>query len=437
MDKLRVLFIANNHPDLQVGGAEVFSYELFKAMKASREVEPVFLARTTASGYTHRARTPFRSVNDDPNEILWLVQEYDPLFITSPAKEQYTIHFDNLLKNYRPDVVHIQHTIGLGVDLIRQIKNTLPNTVVVYTLHEMLPICHADGHMVRTRDDSLCHAASPVRCHECFPQITAQQFFLRERFLKAQFDLVDLFLSPSQFLVTRFLEWGISPDRIRFIENGRVIRRAEATDEVPKLSRFGFFGQLSHHKGILVLLEAIKHLRAKGKKNIQLELNGSNLDLQTESFRKKFTSLLEDCGPQVMFRGKYTQAELADRMRSIAWVVIPSIWWENSPMVIQEATMHGRPVIATGIGGMAEKVRHEVDGLHFGCGDVADLAKTLKRAASDRDLWQNLRDNARPIFTMQHAIEAHISIYRSLRGERPALRLEHYANATIPTAPAG
>ena len=46
------------------------------------------------------------------------------------------------------------------------------------------------------------------------------------------------------------------------------------------------------------------------------------------------------------------------------YVVVPSIWWENSPVVIQEAYAARRPVICSGIGGMAEKVIDGVTGLH-------------------------------------------------------------------------
>ena len=62
-------------------------------------------------------------------------------------------------------------------------------------------------------------------------------------------------------------------------------------------------------------------------------------------------------------------------MAEIDWVVVPSIWWENSPLVIQEAFLHGRPVICSDIGGMAEKVEHEVNGLHFRVGDHAALGR--------------------------------------------------------------
>jgi glycosyltransferase involved in cell wall biosynthesis len=108
-------------------------------------------------------------------------------------------------------------------------------------------------------------------------------------------------------------------------------------------------------------------------------------------------------------------------MRDVAWVVVPSVWWENSPMVIQEAYMYGRPVICSGVGGMAEKVRDGVDGLHFRVEDAGDLAAKLQTAAGSPDLWQQLHANVRPVYSMAQAVADHGAIYRSLlerSGER-------------------
>jgi glycosyltransferase involved in cell wall biosynthesis len=69
-------------------------------------------------------------------------------------------------------------------------------------------------------------------------------------------------------------------------------------------------------------------------------------------------------------------------MQTVGWVVVPSIWWENSPVVIQEAMRAGTPLVVSDIGGMAEKVRPGVDGLHFTRGSVQDLARVMKVAAS-------------------------------------------------------
>ncbi len=80
--------------------------------------------------------------------------------------------------------------------------------------------------------------------------------------------------------------------------------------------------------------------------------------------------------------GRYDRTRVAgELMAEVDWVIVPSIWWENSPLVIQEAFTYGRPVICSGIGGMAEKVTDGVNGLHFRVGDPRSLAETMRRAA--------------------------------------------------------
>jgi hypothetical protein len=74
-------------------------------------------------------------------------------------------------------------------------------------------------------------------------------------------------------------------------------------------------------------------------------------------------------------------------MADVDWVVVPSIWYENAPLVIQEAFQHGKPVICSDIGGMAEAVTDGVDGLHFRAGSAGALSDTLLRAATTPGLW--------------------------------------------------
>jgi glycosyltransferase involved in cell wall biosynthesis len=95
------------------------------------------------------------------------------------------------------------------------------------------------------------------------------------------------------------------------------------------------------------------------------------------------------------------------------WVVVPSVWWENAPLVIQEAFRHRRPVICSGIGGMAEAVRDGVDGLHARPGDAADLARVLRRAMETPGLWDHLAAAAPTVPDMADAVAAHRAIYRT------------------------
>ena len=106
-----------------------------------------------------------------------------------------------------------------------------------------------------------------------------------------------------------------------------------------------------------------------------LWLHGANLELQTQEFQDEFAALHEPLRGRVTFRGPYDHDELPKLMADLHWVVVPSIWWENSPLVIQEAFFHRRPIICSDVGGMAEKVSDGVDGMHFRVGDAYSLAQ--------------------------------------------------------------
>src|SRR3712207_5830979 len=112
--------------------------------------------------------------------------------------------------------------------------------------------------------------------------------------------------------------------------------------------------------------------------------------------------------------GSYTRAEVPELMAKTDWVVVPSIWWENSPLVIQEAFQHGRPVICSDIGGMAEKGRDGVDGLHFRRGDAEHLAEVMRRAATTPGLWDQLADGIPEVHPMGRHVANMTTLYREL-----------------------
>lgn len=415
MAKQRVLYISHGHPNIMAGGAEVYAYELYKGMQQSDKWEPFFLAYAKMAPHLG---VPFRSIGDDPNQTLMTGGGYDYFYGALPNKDTYTRYFRDYLMKVRPQVVHFQHTLHLGYQMIQEVRRTLPDTKIVYTLHEYLPICNANGQMVRTRNADRCREASPQRCHECFPKKTPQQFFLREKFVRSHFALVDKFHAPSKFLMERYVDWGIPRDKILFLEYGRQVQKPVPHRKVIKgkpRNRFGFFGQLNKYKGILPLLQAMEILANREFEDVSLTVNGANLEIQPPPFPEQFKSLVERAGNLVNIAGPYQNEELDDRMESCDWVIIPSVWWENSPLVIQEAFMHKRPILVSNIGGMAEKVTDNVDGLHFQCGNPADLADTIERAATDPDLWERLVKGIRPVFEMADAVIEHEGLYSQLQ----------------------
>lgn len=446
MSKRTVLYVCHNHPSVRPGGAEAYALELHEAMKASPSFTPVLLAKggppVGPIGQQHRG-TCFAPVGTDADQYFFYTDGYEFDFFqgTITGKDFYTKHFRTFLEAYRPDVVHFQHTLFMGFDMIREVRNTLPNAAIVYTLHEYLPICYRNGQMVRTvNDEELCTKESPRRCHECFRDIPPQAFFLRKRFVQSHFELVDRFIAPSRFLLERYVDWGITRERIRFEEYGRLpIDQVAPADDPPVRNRLAFFGQLSAFKGVDVLLEAMRivaqdnEMREPDRRRPfalamlspsdaprhavarpHLTIHGANLDLQHGQFQQRFHDLLAATAPAVTFVGKYDHSQLPSLMRNVDWVVVPSIWWENSPLVIQEAFAHQRPVICSDIGGMAEKVQAGVSGLHFRARDPKSLAEVIHTAVSTEGLWERLRAGIPPVYDMERHVKELTVLYEDL-----------------------
>ena len=435
MAKRKVLYISHNHPAVRPGGAETYALELHEAIRDSENYEPFFLAKGGApisnTNRPHEGTLLGSADASDANQYFFYNNcgDYDWFLGTSPNKDHHVKFLREFLRAVQPDVVHFQHTLFFGYDMIREVRNTLPNAPIIYTLHEYLPICHRNGQMMRTPDDERCMESSPRRCHECFPAYTPQAFFMRKRFALSQFALVDRFLAPSHFLRQRYIDWGLPADAIEFEEYGRhVPASAPQRDADGPRNRIGFFGQFTFFKGPQVLLKAMALLAentsrprsAKTSTDVHCWLHGANLELQPGSFQNEFRALTEATRANTTLAGRYQPGDIGRLMQQVDWVVIPSIWWENSPLVIQEAFMHGRPVICSDIGGMAEKVTDGVDGLHFRAGDPQRLAETIRRATGTPGLWEKLRAGIKPVYPIRQSAEKLTALYDRLIEKRIA-----------------
>jgi glycosyltransferase involved in cell wall biosynthesis len=423
---MKVLFVTHGHPAIRPGGAEGYAFELYQALSERPDFEPIFLARAarpdTELSPRHRDAV-IASATTEPNQYLMYTDRasWDALFERRPEKSMLTNDFRDFLLAQRPDVIHFQHTWQIGYDAIRVARNTLPDAAILYTLHDFIPICHHNGQMVRTKGNQLCRKGSPRRCHECFPWISPAKFFVRERFIKSQFELVDRFIAPSQTLRERYIDWGLSPEKVLFDDYGRLPATPLPEPDRPgPRNRFAYFGQFTAFKGADLLLEAMGLLEDDFQGH--LWIHGANLDLQHEDFQKRMGRMLDETRDNVTVVGPYERSRIPRLMSKIDWVIVPSIWWENSPLVIQEAFQHGRPVICSDIGGMAEKVKDGVSGLHFRRGDAQHLAETIRRAADSPGLWEKLRSGIPPVHSMDDHIARLREIYKELISERQQLR---------------
>ncbi len=406
---MKILVIAHGHPDFSVGGAELAAYNLYSALKDRPEVQEItFLARTD-----HPSISPGAIGLKRRNEYLWRQDMSDWFRLRSAYPAAIHTTFRDFLRAKQPDVVYVHHFANIGIEILRELRQTLPDAFIALTLHEYMAICQRSGQMVKNQTQRLCYRETIEDCNLCFPEHSVQDFWLRKHFLQKHFEAADMFISPSEFLRQRYIEWGIPSEYITVIENGQPsFSRIAETIKRDRRNRFGFFGQVTEYKGVDLLLNAMHMMRPQTRKSMLVEIHGANLENQKEALRELVEKLRVPLIAEGSLRwvGPYEPQELHRRMSKVDWVVVPSIWWENSPMVIQEAFCCGRPVICSGIGGMAEKVRDGIDGLHFEARNPTDLADVLTRAATTDGLWDTLAANIRQPMTYSQCAEEYLRL---------------------------
>ena len=215
---MRVMFLLHAHPDLQAGGTEIFARDLFRNLR-NRGVSGLLLAGTAAHQRSGSPGTPFQAIGNAADEVLAWTGGFDPFFLSQIDLHGLSYPLAELLREQRPDVVHIHHVLTLGVEIIGLIRRCLPETRIVMTLHDYYALCAHDGQMVK-RSGVLCHMAQPDACRACFPERSLTDFKLRDLHIGQALDLVDHFIAPSSFLRDRFIAAGIASERISIIPNG-------------------------------------------------------------------------------------------------------------------------------------------------------------------------------------------------------------------------
>ncbi len=318
-------------------------------------------------------------------------ETYEPFYHLATPETARSIN--EILTAERISVVNFHHFFSLGLGALRGASSGQRLTKIL-TLHEFLAICHHHGQMVTRPAQVLCEAASPAARAVCYPEFTRQQFAIRKAFILSALQEIDAFVSPGNFLAQRFITWGLHAARMNIIENGlaggslaagslAIPRHTPPSRDVTEQTRwtFGFFGQINPFKGVDMLLRAAEILRRDKawKDRIHIRVHG-NLVGQSNDFVTRFERAARD-SPVLSWAGPYDNAAVGRLMADCDYVLVPSRWWENSPVVIQEAFAARRPVICTGIGGMAEKVKDGISGLHFRVNDHYDFIRVLQKAA--------------------------------------------------------
>jgi len=389
---MRVLQVIHGYPMRYNAGSEVYTQTLCHGLVERGHEVRVFT----------REEDPFRpdyTVRDevdeeDPRVRLQVVNL--PNHKDRYRQEGIDRRFAALLDEFQPDVVHIGHLNHLSTSLVTEAsRRGLP---IVFTLHDYWLMCPRGQFMQMFPEDptnlwAACDGQEDRKCAErCYARYFSGAPEEREhdvatwtdwvarrmQHVRAMAELIDTFVAPARYLHDRFRDdFGLPASKLRYLDYGFDHQRLQGRDRTPdEPFTFGYIGTHIAAKGIHLLLEAFGTLQGEP----QLRIWGRPRGQATDALRALAGRLPKDASSRLEWLPEYRNADIVrDVFDRVDAIVVPSVWVENSPLVIHEAQQVRVPVVTANVGGMQECVHDEVNGLLFRHRDAADLARAMQR----------------------------------------------------------
>lgn len=229
-------------------------------------------------------------------------------------------------------------------------------------------------------------------------------------------------VSPSHFVRDAYIQLGVEPERLVYSRQGVDLSNFPVEPAIKKwtgILRIGYIGQITQIKGVHILVDAVNKLR---NEPIQLNLYG---DLsKNKKYVMKLQALVKG-NPKITFAGLLDRQELPKVLENLDALVVPSLWYENSPNVIQEAFAMKTPVIASNMGGMAELIKNRENGLLFEAGDCDDLAEKFKELLREPALIEQMQKGIEPVKSVEMEMVELEEIYHRITGKAEGNAYRH------------
>ena len=373
------------------GGAERYMFELSKVLEANgHEVIP-FAMRHPDSFETQHEAFFARNIEYNHGSVLakvaTAVRAAGKMIYSFDARKQ----MEKLIEATKPDIAHL-HMIDhqLSPSILHALKKY--NVPVIQTVHQYKLVC-PNYRLYNPRTGKICEKCldgnllHPIKekCHK--NSLVASLMVAVESSLHRATRIyekhIDLFHVPSHFMGRKFKEAGVGDGKVRHMFY--TINMQDFTPHFSAGDYLLYFGRLADEKGILTLLAASR----KYPDAPLLIVGDGPQRSELEAF------VVEHSLGNVKFLGLKSGDELESVVKNARVIIVPSEWYDNSPLVIYESFAYGKPVICSLMGGMPELVDHEENGLHFEAGDIDGLAAQMARLWENPDLAVTFGKNAR------------------------------------------
>ncbi|MFA4662851.1 glycosyltransferase family 4 protein [Pyrococcus kukulkanii] len=275
----------------------------------------------------------------------------------------------NIIKKERPDIVHIHNFKGLSYLVFKAFSELkIPS---LFTAHDYSLLCPRANLL--NRYGKIC-----VK-----PHFLCKLYRRVGRYLTN--NTIKLITAPSKFVLDMIQKEGFFKDipAIKLplgveIPNKEPIEKCKTTIDIL------YVGNISYHKGVHILVEAFKKIKNEA---FRLHIVGKGKDYNV-------IKKLAERDSRIIFHGFVPENILKELYQHADMGAVPSIWYDNSPMVIYEHFSAGNPVIGSKIGGIPELIVDGYNGILVKPGDINDIKGKIEYLASNTSKLKKMQKNA-------------------------------------------
>ena len=407
---MRVLLVVHQFFPEHAAGTEVLTLELARGLlRKGHHVEiltgvlcpgqpvttPPWLTEATYDGITVHRLNYGESACPDPVA----------LHSSAPARVDLV---KRVVSRIAPEIVHINHFLGLSSEIIPAIR--ILRIPVVYTATDYWAIC-PECTLLHSFDGKLCDgpddgpgcircsvswfsrrpasvawiakslaATALLRSHGTMRQV--HSLTRRSKAVVAHVNASSVIISATKFLGDMLVRNGIDAGLVRIIpygvDIGKVARRPTVPSRFTAAAplRLAFMGNMVEIKGPHIVLEALAALGDRARE-ISLHLYGQgNPD---NPYFREIRAKVERLGGMAVLTGTFPHDRIGEIMSDHHLIIVPSLWYESTPLVLCSALAACIPALVSRLGGMTEIIEEGINGISFPSGDVGGLRDVLLR----------------------------------------------------------
>ncbi len=406
----------------QIGGIETYTLHLSLELSNRHRLQLFSCTHDQKRDQDYAEDMEYNGL--EVRKVLCGCQSIYPASIAPFQNEAVVRHFERFISDLMPDIVHIQHSDTLPIDLSSVCKAL--GIPVVLTLHDYSFACPTE--YLIDADGKLCERTPGSECLNCviptpfsrmsglvgqkvlngmaslyyrFARDTLEEsgshtlgeiraLRYRNENLKKKLLRADMLIAPSKLLKDKGVALGIPEEKFTVVLNGiKVGGGPEREKGRGEKIRFGFIGRAVPKKGVHVLVRAFEGLKSGGA---EVRIHGT----VNPGYQDELTSMLTR-SDDVHFLGRFEPHQVYEILSEIDVLVIPSMCCENMPLVALEALSSRIPVIASDVGGLPELITDTENGFLFPMGDHAELGKRMKVFVDEPGALQRMMEAIGPV----------------------------------------